>query len=309
MVNSEFLKTMGISSEDISEILEQDAVYGEKIEPIAQEYWNELGKNPFTPYSDEMEKAQAHVRANQYAKEVATLNPDKNYMLQLLAWLHLIPYLKSRYEELGIEESIFVSTMKDITYKINECKMVHGTCGVFVDFFFLNFDVKLFEIGRLQYEVNRYPMQLTYSYGDYTFQLGDPVYSCHIPSSGKLTTELCMDSFQKAYEFFKPYLKGTVLPILCRSWLLHEPYANEVFPEGSNMQKFARMFDVFHNSPAEFTECWRVFGKYYEGTTEGLPADNTLRRNFIQYINNGGTFGNGSGMILYDGEKREIINR
>ena len=40
-----------------------------------------------------------------------------------------------------------------------------------------------------------------------------------------------------------------------------------------------------------------------------LPRDTTLRRNMVRYIENGGGFGFGFGVILYDGEQKKIINR
>ena len=121
-----------------------------------------------------------------------------------------------------------------------------------------------------------------------------------------------MDSLQKAYEFFKKRgkIEGNVMRIFCASWLLYTPYVENIFPEGSNLHKFAEMFDVYLDSEREdFSDCWRIFGKKYEGTTEGLPSDTTLRRNFIKYINEGKSFGNGYGVILYDGEQRKIINK
>lgn len=309
MIDINCLKTVGFSDEDISLIIKHDSVYGSKIEKLADEYAKTLGREPFTPYDTEEKRELAHQRGQKYIENIVKINPEHNYMLQLLAWLNLTPYLQRRYDELGIDRSIFYSTVKDILYKAEECKTMHGVCGVFVDYFFLNFDVKLFEIGRLQYEVYRFP-HTQYTYGDYTLKKDDKIYSCHIPSSGKLTVESCMDSFQKAYEFFKSDLKGSILPVWCQSWLLYEPYVNQVFPKGSNMWQFARLFDIYDLlERTEFSDFWRVFGKNYEGTTKGLPTDNTLRRNFAEYIKKGGTFGYGSGVILYDGENRKIINK
>ena len=69
------------------------------------------------------------------------------------------------------------------------------------------------------------------------------------------------------------------------------------------------MFDVVKRIERgnEFADCWRVFNKMYEGTSKGLPDDNSLRRNMINYIDDYGVFGIGEGIILFDGEK--IINR
>ena len=122
---------------------------------------------------------------------------------------------------------------------------------------------------------------------------------------------MCMDSFHQAYEFFKPNLSGDIIPIISITWLLYQPYIDKVFPENSNLLQFANMFDVVKSSSSgnAFYDGWRVFNKMYDGTTKDLPTDNTLRRNFIDYINNGGDFGCGYGIILYDGKNKKIINR
>lgn len=308
MVTEALLKEIGVLDEDISLILEQNSIYVDKIKPLACEYQKTLGHEPFLPYCSDKEKEEAYERAVRYSEKVMELNANNYHMLHLLAWLNLVPGLKRRYEELGIAYDVFLSTMKNIVYKIAECKTVYGTPGVFTDYFFVDFDLKLFELGRLQYEAFRFTGK-SYVFGDTVIKDGDTVYFCHIPSSGKLTYELCMESMQMAYEFFKDRLECHVIPVFCQSWLLYERYINEVYPEGSNLKKFAGMFDLYDNQPSEFADCWRVFGKMYEGSTEGLPTDTTLRRKFVEYINAGGTFGRGYGVILYDGEKKEIINR
>lgn len=310
MLTEVLLKEIGIKDEDIGLILEHDKIYGDKIHPLAVGYQKILADKPFVAFTDE-EAAVAHSEAAEYVKSVSKLDPENDFLMQLLAWLHLVPGYKKKCEELGIEHEIFRSTMRDIAYKIEECKTVKGTCGVFVDFFFLNFGFKLFEIGRLQFHIYTYSGR-DYTYGDTVIKSGDKVFFCHIPSSGKLTPELCTDSFQRAYEFFKKRgnIKGNVMHIFCASWLLYTPYVENNFPEGSNLRKFAEMFDVYIDLEREvFTEGWRIFGKVYEGTTEGLPSDTTLRRNFIKYINDGKSFGNGYGMIFYDGEHERIINK
>ena len=308
MITEALLKEIGILDEDIPLIIKQNEIYGEKIMPMAKEYQKTLGHEPFMPYESDEAKEEAYQRAVRYSEQVMELNEDICHTLHLLAWLSLVPGLKNRYEELGISYDVFLSTMKNIVYKIAECKTMHGMVGVFTDYFFVDFDLKLFELGRLQYEPFRFTGK-SYTYKDTVFKDGDTVYFCHIPSSGKLTYESCLESMQMAYEFFKDRLDGSVIPVFCQSWLLYERYAKEVYPEGSNLKKFAGMFDLYDNQPSDFGDCWRVFGKKFSGTTDDLPADNTLRRRFIEYINAGGTFGRGYGMILYDGETGKIINK
>ena len=310
MLTEALLKEIGIKEEDIGLILEQNEIYGDKILPLAAEYQKNLADQPFVAFTDE-ESAVAHAEGAEYVKSVVALDAENDYLMQLLAWLHLVPEYKKKCEELEIEPEIFRSTMRDIAYKIEECKTVKGCLGVFVDFFFLNFAFKLFEIGRLQFHCYTYG-SADYSFGDTVIKKGDVIFYCHIPSSGKLTPELCMDSLQSAYEFFEKRgkIEGDVMRIFCSSWLLYTPYVKELFPEGSNLRKFAEMFDVFLDSKREdFSAGWRIFGKIYEGTTKGLPSDTTLRRNFIKYIDEGKSFGDGYGVILYDGKQKKIINK
>ena len=151
----------------------------------------------------------------------------------------------------------------------------------------------------------------TYRFNDYEVKFGDTIYTCHIPSGERLTTDMCMKSFDRAYEFFKEDLKDDILPVVCLSWLVYPNYVGKVFPKESNLEKFAKMFDIIDiiETGREFGDCERVFGVPFKGTTEGFPCDNSLRRNFIEYIDSGAGFGKGIGILLYDGKKKEIINK
>ncbi len=64
------------------------------------------------------------------------------------------------------------------------------------------------------------------------------------------------------------------------------------------------MFDILNQEDQgnQFSDCWRVFNKPYEGSSKGLPDDTSLRRNMINYIDNYGVFGIGDGIALFDGE-------
>jgi len=209
----------------------------------------------------------------------------------------------------SISEDVFFDTVRDVAYKTAEHKKRYGTLGLDEPWVCLVFDIRLFAFGRLQYQLG-YFAEDEYLFDDFCLKKGDEVYACHIPSSGPLTKELCMKSYQDAYAFFKDRLKGSVIPIVTRSYLVYPPYCNSVFTEGSNTYDFIKMFDVIAENETEtFGDCWRIFNKDYEGSTEKFPSDTGLQRRFIEYINFGGTFGWGYGVILYDGEKGEIINR
>ena len=306
---NEYLNKIGFEPNDISFILSLNRKYADVIEPIVKEYTLNLKSVPYVQYYGN-ERELSLNKAEQFVKQAQEKIPDENeYAVNLLAWLNCIPYLHNIYKQLRISDEIFYETMKDFVYKAKECKNVYGVCGVFVHWFFLQFELKLFSLGRLQYEIYQFDFD-EYTFSNTQIKKGDRVYSCHIPSSGKLTYDMCLDSFQKAYEFFKPEISGDIIPIICQSWLLYKPYVENVFPKNSNIKQFTDMFDIIDATSAGnvFSDCWRVFNKMYEGTTEGLPVDNTLRRNFVEYINSGGDFGYGYGIILYDGKQKKIIN-
>ena len=311
MLNLELVRKIETPEENIPLILEYDRKYGEKIEKIAAEYILTGSLPACIPYTDDEERMEAHKRGKTYAGRAAALSevPQEQAMLAYLFWLHCLPFAWKFYTLLGIDETVFCQSLRDITYKTRECLAVRGYLGVFVDWFFLFFDMKILAFGRLQYELATYPYD-TYRAGGYTLHKGDPVLSIHVPSCGPLKKELCFDSFRQAYAFFHEDIPGTVLPIVIHSWLLYPPYLGVTFPEDSNVGRFARMFDVVHVNPTEeFNDCWRIFSKDYSGSTGDLPSDTGMRRRFIDYLNAGGTHGWASGVLLYDGEKDMIINR
>ncbi|MBE7025929.1 MAG: hypothetical protein E7408_07755 [Ruminococcaceae bacterium] len=299
MVSRALLEKLEFEGKDIEYIVESDGKYGDRIAPLSALFMNN-NKSPAERRKDSEEFVQ---KAIETAPEC-----DNQYILQLLFWLYCVPFAKEHYEKNNISEEVLYNTMQDLTCKTRECKEVHGKVGCYSPWFYLHFSYVYFGLGRLQFYVENYT-HAPYSKKGYTIKTGDRIYSCHIPSGSKLTEEKCMESFQKAYEFFKPELKGDILPLICASWLLYPPYIERVFPKGSNMERFAKLFDIIgqNETGQRFSECERIFGVPYEGNTNGFPDDNTLRRNMIAYMNSGSASGHGIGIILYDGEKKRIL--
>ena len=243
--------------------------------------------------------------------EVATHATEDfhKYVLNLLFWLHTIPLMAVEYEKRGIPEELLYETMTDLSTKIRECREMRGCTGIEETWYFLFTDIRLFGLGRLQFKTDEFVYDHYCAHG-ITLNKGDRVYACHIPGSGKLTKESYMASFQRAYEFYKPQLNGSIIPIVCSSYLFYPPHLEKVFPEKSNIRQFVSEFDILLSRKYQtFGDCWRIFNRKYEGTSKGLPTDNSLRKNFVKYIDDGGDFGYGYGILLYDGEKKEILRR
>lgn len=214
--------------------------------------------------------------------------------------------LRDTFREKAYADSLFWDTMTDLHCKVEECRTVYGEWGVDCLLWYdLFFQCRLFWLGRLQYERRQAPLDEPITVGGYTVQPGDTVYSIHIPSSGPLTREARLDSYRRAYDFFKDELQGKPLVCCCLSWLLF-PANREIFPPHLNTVDFMNDFKIVGSELNQFRDLWRVFGTPYNGDLSALPRDNTMRRAFGEWLDRGGQPGYGVGFFVFDGET--IIN-
>lgn len=246
----------------------------------------------FVPESSEWQNAMETLSSHSgIARETAD-------MVLLLA---AIKPLSDRYAAAGLEEALLWETMEDLRYKLEECRAVRGVWGTFVAAWLRGYYLlKRFKLGRMQYET--VPLKLKQYHG---FQQGDPIVNCHIPSSGPLTMEAVMDSLKRAYGFFEQNRKDGLMLVTCVSWLLYPPHARQVYPDGSNMQKF---YDLFHvvgsQEDKSNTDFWRVFHRdYAPENMKHVPLDTSLRRRLYSFLRQGNSMGFGFGVLLFDGEK------
>lgn len=231
-------------------------------------------------------------------EEIAERIDVSRYTVDMIMLLLTVELVRARYRERGIDDEVCIATMTDLKYKLLECKRVYGVWGCFVTWWFRNHvSLRLFALGRLQYEPIAFPFDAYKG----ILKKGDKVYSCHVPASGALTEESVYDSFEYAYRFFG--CKG-VLPIYCSSWLIYPLHA-ELYKEGSNLKRFYKMFDIIgERSDEKMNNFWRIFDvPYSPEALEKAPENTALQRAFKKYFAEGGTMGDGQGVILFDGKK------
>ena len=309
MLDQQFLQKIGFAEEDIPYILRCSEKYGDGLAQLAAAYISTLGDTELAVYPGDT-REEAYTRAKAYAQAAIDRFPEEEnpHILNLLAWLQLADYLHQRYAAHGLGDDVFYASLSDLPEKTKECRHVYGVCGVFSRWFFLFFDLKVFCLGRLYYEITGFEADSFCSHG-LQLQRGDPVLSCHIPAKGKLTEEALLASLQQAYSFLGHLFPGTVMPVVCRSWLLWPPYDQKVFPQEGNLHRFVKQFSILgtESTGQQFPDCWRVFGKMYQGNTRDFPQDTTLRRSFIPYLNSQGEHGYGYGILLYDGQNQKIL--
>ena len=135
-----------------------------------------------------------------------------------------------------------------------------------------------------------------------TVNPGDTIIALHIPTSFEPFDKAArLDSYRKAWEYFCP--NGEPLVCVCGSWLLYDGY-EEVFAPGSNIDSFRKEFYMLSSKPSDsFGNAWRVFGADHKLPADQLPERTSLQRAFKAYMQKGGIHGNGTGVIIFDGER------
>ncbi len=232
------------------------------------------------------------------------------YTLWAVLLIHSAKHTFKKYGEKGWSEELFWATFADLRYKAYECKKVKGVWGVFVpDWYRKFFTCDIIKLGRLEYENNNYYYDDPYSFGKIKLEKSPDiaVKSVHIPESEEPFDKAArLDSYRKAYEFFKDELKGGPMVCICHSWLLYPEYKSILSPT-SNIVSFMGDFDVFAKHVQEkFEDGWRVFADQSEKPACDLPENTSLQRAFKNHLMRGGKVGCGYGVLIFDGEK--IIN-
>ena len=184
-------------------------------ETMYRAYW--LKKKNFDAFKDKV-------------KALAEMIGEHEHTVKLVLLINCTKPLLALYKKKGISEEIYWNTIIDLKVKMLECIENYGVPGVFVEGWFKQFyTLERFGIGRFQYELADFCEDFYYEHGielhDSQFVLG-----MHIPSHlGSLDYEVRMDSYKKAYEFFKDRFDGPMV-VCCGSWLLYPDNLN-ILPE------------------------------------------------------------------------------
>lgn len=255
---------------------------------------------PLLSQARELYFSQAPEGHTELLQRIAEETGIHRYTVDLVFLLYCIPRLMEAYRNAGLPEDLLWETMSDLRSKLWECKAVHGLWGNFVAYWYRGFfTLQRFRLGRLEFEIKPYPGEAFKG----LVRQADPVINCHIPSGAPLTREAVVDSLKRAYHFYGDLHRDGKLVIICHSWLLYPPHY-DVFPRGSNLRKFYNLFEVTHwEQDAENKDFWRIFDRFYDESWRDSPSDTTLRRNFLRYFEQGGTMGNGHGVLLFDGKR------
>ena len=228
--------------------------------------------------------------------EKCGISPYSAYMLLFIC---MSERLHKLYFEKGIDDTIFYDTLRDLRYKLEECKLVHNQTGTFVPKWYKGFfEMRIFALGRLQFEINH--TWFDCEVDGKTIPKGTKVLSVHIPRTGtKLDHSLVLESYEKAKRFFKDEFIGDII-FICNSWLLY-PWNRTIFKDGSNLALFYDDFTIVMSGEySNYSEVWRLFDCFYDGNPDKLQSDTSLRRSYIERIKSNQHIGHGTGVILFN---------
>ena len=232
-------------------------------------------------------------------REVDSATGAHEYTTDMLIFLTCIDETRKRYEERGIDLSIWRDSMGDVAVKYRECLAVYGIPGIFTKGWHCRFFVpNRFWLGRMQYET--WVWDKPYEF--HGVKMGDTVIVCHIPSDGKpFDREARMASYKKAYEFYRDLFPDGKMAVCTSSWLLFEDHRK--FLKGCpNIVSFLDDFEVIvpNRNYEDGHDLWRIFATP-SGNVDLFPTDTALRRSYVEWLRAGNRPGGGFGAFFIDG--------
>lgn len=191
------------------------------------------------------------------------------------------------YCNLGINEQIYIDTMKCFTRFIEEHKVSYGSYGFDRDFWTVRqIAGKLFRVGELEYELRNVK--------------GQRFISIHIPSDARVKKQLLAKSYDDARQLqeqvFPEYGKAEMK---CESWLL-APALQKLLPEDSNILEFQRAFEL-EEVVEDRNDVMEWVFKNPHLSLEEAPEDTFLQRKMKQYLLQGGKVGIAFGKLKEPG--------
>lgn len=221
------------------------------------------------------------------------------YTIHLLFFICLSKDTKKIYDNRKISYNVFYNSMLDLKWKLFECYKMHKIWGSCVAFWFKGFfECTRFALGRLQFEIIAFDR--TYTGHNFTLNKGDTVLNVHIPSSGPLLHQDCLDSYRLAADFFKLDFVGRPTIFVCDSWLLF-PKHTIFLPPSSNILAFINDYTILSEQTDEkYHDLWRIFYKEYNGSIHDFPSDTSLQRAYIDWISKGNPVGSGFGVFFWN---------
>ncbi len=208
------------------------------MEKIIRKWYKKLG------FPAEFDAQFEDIIKNEQIREDWDINDydlyGKNGRENLLMQLYFCEEVSKRYAEKGIEEEIFLDTMRDIVVWTKRWSEAKGELWLEELFWLVHHTrMRIFKLGRLQFCMG----QMKHDCPAFGVKKGDPSMEIHIPGTGEpLDIDECKKSMEMAKVFFKKHFPEYEFRCFtCHSWLLDDALKIYLRPD-SNIIKFGEMF-------------------------------------------------------------------
>ena len=238
-------------------------------------------------------------------KKASNISGISDKALLFIVYANMTFHMRELYKKSSIDDRIWRDSVCDLGFKNRECHDVYGEWGLFTDWFQYFLKLRLFALGRLQYQADPYNItdEPIVRYGSELIPHKTTAISIHIPSDGKLLLPDVIDSLKRAYDFYKDLRVDGKLLFQCSSWLLY-PKMLEFIDDDSNLAKFMGCFEILGSgTDPNFGNCWRIFGRDYSEGSKALVRNTKLQKQYAEWLDKGNLPGFGKGIIIFDGEK------
>ena len=222
---------------------------------------------------------------------------EDNGMAQLAVMLSAVSRTEEYYQQNGIPEDIFFSTMDCFRRFLEETHARTGQWAFDRGFWtWRQTGGLLFRLGTLEFECRRAgPGPLPQG-----LEADAPVLGVHIPSDAVLGREELDEAYDMALQILSwesLCLFGRPEAVICNSWLLAPALAG-LLPEGSGIRCFAGDYRCFavDEENREFY-MWLFDGC---GVLEDLPERTSLQRAVKARLATGGRLGAGRGVLKWE---------
>lgn len=254
---------------------------------LSQEAIEAVGEIKLSWERREVLKRLCYLDKRAFYKEV--LAYEKPRLLFLYLYLQFARDLYADFKEQGLSDRVYLDTFHDITIWCDTCYRDYGEYGIEeYDWIYNHISMRLFRIGRLQYEKTLLWEDVVVD--GVTYHKGMRILNVHIPEGSPLREEECRESLENAKKIFPDYQA-----LFCNSWLLF-PDLKEILPEASNILKFQQLFRLYQVKLEGQEARERIFGRKLE-KVEDYPEDTTLQRAAKEYLLQGKRLGNGIAMV------------
>ncbi|MBQ9781831.1 MAG: hypothetical protein IJW26_01445 [Clostridia bacterium] len=217
----------------------------------------------------------------------------------VILFICLSKRLEFYYEQAGYSKQIYKDTIADLMYKTIEDYPKTKVWGWSKPAWFCGFfNLTRFGFDQLQFELITFNEE--YHKNCVDLYPESKVITVHLPMTGKkLNADEVPNTFKKAGEFFKQFLKEGPIVFYCKSWLMHSiqlPCLNE----NSQILKFRNLFEILgeqyydNNNVLE-----RVFDTTDFSDLSKLPCKTSLQKHYIKVLESGGKAGYAWGIYVY----------